>query len=85
MSPGKHNNITAAIELVRDLNDYTKFTINPMRGHFNVAGANKVSSWLTGYPLGINFSRGYPIYGPGEFTTVDVLSKKELEKLSNKE
>lgn len=44
MTSGKHNNITAAIELVRDLNDYTKFTINPMRGHFNVAGANKVSS-----------------------------------------
>ncbi|KXA93364.1 formylmethanofuran dehydrogenase [candidate division MSBL1 archaeon SCGC-AAA259E17] len=79
MSTGKHMNVTAAIQLVKDLNDHTKFVINPMRGHFNVAGANKVLTWLTGYPLGVNFSRGYPIYGPGEFTAVDVLSRKECD------
>lgn len=79
MSPGSHMNITAAIHLVRDLNEYTKFTINPMRGHFNVAGANKVSTWLTGYPLAVNFSRGYPVYGPGEFTAVDILAREECD------
>ncbi len=79
MSSGSHNNIIATMELVKDLNEHTKFTVNPMRGHFNVAGANKVMSWLTGYPVAVNFFRGYPVYGPGEFTTTDVLARKECD------
>ena len=43
-SEGKSRNIEAAIELVRDLNARTKFSIMPMRGHFNVTGANIVSA-----------------------------------------
>jgi hypothetical protein len=42
MSEGKLRNVDEAISLVTDLNDRTKFTIMPMRGHFNVAGANMV-------------------------------------------
>ncbi|KXB04948.1 formylmethanofuran dehydrogenase [candidate division MSBL1 archaeon SCGC-AAA261O19] len=79
LSLGMHMNVLAALELVRDLNDYTKFSINPMRGHFNVTGANKVMTWLTGYPFAVNFSRGYPIYGPGEFTALDVLRRGECD------
>ncbi|MBU2617609.1 MAG: formylmethanofuran dehydrogenase subunit B [Euryarchaeota archaeon] len=79
MSKGKHMNIDAALSLVRDLNDYTKFAMNPMRGHFNVAGANEVLIWQTGYPYSVNFSRGYPRYNPGEFSAVDVLSRKECD------
>lgn len=79
MSRGKHMNIDAAINLVRDLNDHTRFTINPLRGHFNVAGSDEVSTWQTGYPYAINFSRGYPVYNPGEFTAVDVLARGECD------
>lgn len=79
LSPGTHVNLQAALDLVRDLNEHTKFAINPMRGHFNVAGANAVSSWTTGYPFGVNFSRGYPVYGPGEFTAVDLLVRDEAD------
>jgi formylmethanofuran dehydrogenase subunit B len=39
-SAGKFRNIDVAISLVRDLNMRTKFVIMPMRGHFNVTGAN---------------------------------------------
>ncbi len=79
MSSGSHNNIVAALQLVKDLNEETKFSINPMRGHFNVTGANKVTTWQSGYPLGVNFSKGYPIFGPGEFTAVDVLSREQCD------
>jgi formylmethanofuran dehydrogenase subunit B len=74
---GKFRNIEVAISLVRDLNMRTKFLIMPMRGHFNVSGANIVSSWQSGYPYGVDFSSGYPRYNPGETTCMDVLLREE--------
>ncbi|KXA95049.1 formylmethanofuran dehydrogenase [candidate division MSBL1 archaeon SCGC-AAA259E19] len=79
LSAGIHVNIQGALDLVRDLNDHTKFVINPMRGHFNVTGANAVMTWTTGYPFAVNYSRGYPVYGPGEYTAIDVLVRKECD------
>lgn len=79
MTGGKHMNIDAAFRLVRELNDHTKFSIIPMRGHYNVAGADEVSIWQTGYPYAVNFSRGYPLYNPGEFSAVDILARKECD------
>jgi formylmethanofuran dehydrogenase subunit B len=32
-----------------------------------------VIRWTTGYPFGVNLSRGYPRFNPGEFSTVDLL------------
>ncbi|MFX0072726.1 MAG: formylmethanofuran dehydrogenase subunit B, partial [Candidatus Hermodarchaeota archaeon] len=74
-----HRNVDNAICLVRELNDYTKFLIQPMRGHYNVAGSNLVFTWITGYPLAIDFSRGFPRYNPGEFSTVPVLLRDEID------
>jgi formylmethanofuran dehydrogenase subunit B len=74
---GKFRNIEVAISLVRDLNMRTKFLIMPMRGHFNVTGANVVSAWQSGYPYGVDFSLGYPRYNPGETTSMDVLLRGE--------
>ncbi|MDI9578708.1 MAG: hypothetical protein QM398_11320, partial [Thermoproteota archaeon] len=68
-------NIEVAIALTRDLNRRTKFVISPMRGHFNVTGANIVFAWQTGYPYAIDFSQGYPQYNPGEFTINDLLRR----------
>lgn len=79
MSRGKLRNIDAAIALTRDLNYRTKFAIMPMRGHFNVAGANVVSTWQTGYPFAVDFSHGYPRYNPGETSAVDILSRGEAD------
>jgi formylmethanofuran dehydrogenase subunit B len=74
-----HRNIDAAICLVRELNDYTKFLLTPMRGHYNVAGANQVFTWQTGYSYSIDFSRSYARYNPGEFSSVDVLLRDEID------
>jgi formylmethanofuran dehydrogenase subunit B len=79
MSVGKNKNIDAALSLVRELNSKTKFVIMPMRGHFNVNGANNVTTWLTGYPYAVDFTQGYPRYNPGETSAVDLLSRGECD------
>ncbi|MCW4046686.1 MAG: formylmethanofuran dehydrogenase subunit B [Candidatus Bathyarchaeota archaeon] len=78
-SAGKFRNVDVAISLIRDLNRRTKFAILPMRGHFNVTGANTVSTWQSGYPYSVDFSLGYPRYNPGETSVVDVLLRKESD------
>ncbi len=78
-SAGKFRNIEIAISLTRDLNMRTKFLIMPMRGHFNVSGANIVFAWQSGYSFGVDFSLGYPRYNPGETTSMDVLLRGESD------
>ena len=69
----------AVLALVRDMNAYTRFVAKPMRGHGNVTGADNVVSWQTGYPFGVNLSRGYPRFNPGEYTTADTLARGEAD------
>ena len=73
MTRGKHMNSASVLTLVTELNGFTKFVAMPMRGHGNVTGADMVVRWTTGYPFGVNLSRGYPRFNPGEFSTVDLL------------
>jgi formylmethanofuran dehydrogenase subunit B len=35
--------------------------------------------WTTGYPFGINYNRGYPRYNPGEFSTIDLLVRGDVD------
>jgi formylmethanofuran dehydrogenase subunit B len=79
MTRGKHLNTEAVLSLTRDLNKYTRWAAKPMRGHGNVTGADNVVTWQTGYPFGVNLSRGYPRFNPGEFTTSDLLARKEAD------
>jgi formylmethanofuran dehydrogenase subunit B len=78
-SYGKHRNAEAAFNLVKELNNHTKFVIGALRGHCNVAGFNQTASYLYGYPFGLDFSRGYPRYNPGEFTAVDLLRERDVD------
>jgi formylmethanofuran dehydrogenase subunit B len=79
MSKGKSRNVDVALSLAQDLNERTKFVIMPMRGHFNVTGADTVFTWQTGFPYAVDFSLGYPCYNPGETTAVDVLLRKDSD------
>ena len=79
MTRGKHYNSAAVLALARDLNRFTRFVAKPMRGHGNVTGADNVVAWSTGYPFGVNLGRGYPRFNPGEFTTVDLLARREAD------
>lgn len=76
---GKHGNAAAALTLVAELNAFTKFVAMPMRDHGNEAGVDHVLSWTTGYPLGVDLSRGYPRSNPGEFTGVDLLTRGDVD------
>lgn len=79
MTRGKHLNVEAALALATDLNAFTRFYANPMRGHGNVTGADNVVSWQTGYPFGVHLGKGFPRFNPGEFTTTDTLARKEAD------
>jgi formylmethanofuran dehydrogenase subunit A len=79
MTRGKHANSEALLALTRDMNAYTRFVAKPNRGHGNVTGADNVVSWRTGYPFGVNHSRGYPRFNPGEYTTSDTLANGEAD------
>lgn len=79
MTRGRDLNVRELFSLVADLNSLTRFSVVPMRGHSNVAGADQVMTWQTGYPFAVSFAKGYPVYGPGEFTTVDVLARQEAD------
>ena len=79
MTRGRHFNSGALLSLAADLNEFTHFVAKPVRGHGNVTGADNVVSWQTGYPFGVNFSHGFPRFNPGEFTTVDVLSRGDAD------
>ena len=76
---GKHRNIDTAICLVTDLNLYTKFSLIPMRGHYNVTGFNQVCTWEVGYPFCVDFATGSPRYNPGESGSNDLLQNKETD------
>jgi formylmethanofuran dehydrogenase subunit B len=79
MTRGKHMNSAALLTLAAELNAFTKFVAMPMRGHGNVTGGDVIMRWQTGYPFGVNLSRGYPRFNPGEFTSVDVLIRGDVD------
>ena len=80
-SRGKHRNIDTAIMMVQDLNDYAKWTLIPMRGHYNVTGFNQVCTWESGYPYCVDFSGGEPRYNPGETGANDLLQNREADAM----
>jgi formylmethanofuran dehydrogenase subunit B len=79
MSRGRDLNVSELFSLVAELNAQTRFSAIPMRGHGNVAGADQVLTWQSGYPFAVSFAPGYPRYGPGEFSAVDVLARGEAD------
>ncbi|MGM0386485.1 MAG: formylmethanofuran dehydrogenase subunit B [Actinomycetota bacterium] len=76
---GRDLTISELFTLVAELNEHTRFSVIPMRGHGNVAGADQVMTWQSGYPFAVSLARGYPVYGPGEFSAVDVLARGEAD------
>jgi len=79
MTRGKQMNSAAVLTLATELNAYTKFVTMPMRGHGNVTGSDMVMRWSTGYPFGVSLCRGYPRFNPGEFSTVDLLVRGDVD------
>ena len=72
-------NVEALLSLVTDLNDHTRFIARRMRIPGDVAGADSVLCWQTGFPFSVNLSRGYPRYNPGEYTANNLLANQEVD------
>ena len=58
--PGGSAVVEAALLLVRDLNEATRFVALGLGGPGNAAGAEAVLAWQTGYALGVDFAPGWP-------------------------
>ena len=77
----KNHNIDAAIMLTKDLNEFSKYSIMPMRGHYNVTGSGEVLGWQFGFPYAVDLSRGIARYNPGETTSNDLLMRGEVDAI----
>jgi formylmethanofuran dehydrogenase subunit B len=78
-SEARFRAIEEAIKLVQELNEWTKFVLLPMRGHYNVNGANQVLLWNTGYPYAVDFARGFPRMIVGVTSTPDLLANGDVD------
>ena len=78
-SISKNHNIDEAIAVTKDLNEYTKFSIMPMRGHYNVTGSGEVLAWQFGYPYSVDLTRGFARYNPGDSSSIDLLIRGEID------
>jgi formylmethanofuran dehydrogenase subunit B len=78
-SRGRHLNTEAILALTRDMNQYTRFVCKANRSHSNLAGADNVLTWRTGFPFGVNLARGYPRFNPGEYTVTEALARHEVD------
>jgi len=74
-----HRQVEALLQLVTDLNAHTRFYARRMRRLGDVAGADSVLTWQTGYPFAVNFALGYPRYNPGEWSAPDMLARGEVD------
>lgn len=76
-SRSKYKNGEAMSSLISDLNQHTKAVMIGMRRRYNITGFGQVATWETGFPMTIDFARGYPYYNPGETGANDLLVRGE--------
>lgn len=74
-----HANVEALLRLVTDLNAHTRFVARRMRIPGDVAGADTVLCWQTGYPFAVNLARGFPRYQPDEYSANRLLARGEVD------
>jgi formylmethanofuran dehydrogenase subunit B len=75
--PLGHRVVEALLQLTIELNAFTRFQARRLRVLGDVAGADNVLCWQTGYPFSVNFSSGVPRYNPGEFSAGEMLARGE--------
>jgi formylmethanofuran dehydrogenase subunit B len=71
----------ALIALAQTLNGPTRCALSMLRGGGNRSGADAVATWQTGFPIAVDFSRGYPRYLPHEGTAHARLARGEVDAL----
>lgn len=66
--------VQAAVDLVAELNEHTRFACLPLAPGDGAASLQQVAGWKCGFPLRIGFSAGMPLYDPYHYTTQRMLS-----------
>lgn len=72
-----HQKVGALLSLATDLHEKTRFVVRRMRRYGDVAGADSVLCWQTGYPFSVALHRGFPQYNPGEYSAGGLLERAE--------
>jgi len=68
-------------ETVKYLTRFTRFAGFALGGNDGGMTANSVCAWQSGYPLRVNFNKGYPDYDAYRYSTHNVLKNKEVDSL----
>ena len=68
-------------ETVKYLTRFTRFAGFSLGGNDGSMTANSVCAWQSGYPLRVNFNKGYPDYDAHRYSTQNVLKNKEVDSL----
>jgi formylmethanofuran dehydrogenase subunit B len=68
-------------EIVKYLTRFTRFAGFALGGNDGGMTANSVCAWQSGYPLRVNFNKGYPEYDAHRYSTKNVLKNKEADSL----
>ena len=73
--------IQSLTELAKYLTRETRFAGFTLGGNDGATTANSLCTWQSGYPLRVNFNKGYPEYDPNRYTTSNVLKNKEVDSM----
>ncbi len=68
-------------EIVKYLTRITRFAGFSLAGNDGATTANSVCAWQSGFPLRVNFNKGYPDYDAHRYSTRHVLKNKEVDAL----
>ncbi len=68
-------------EVAKYLTRITRFAGFSLAGNDGATTANSVCAWQSGYPLRVNFNKGYPDYDAHHYSTSNVLKNKEVDTL----
>ncbi|HUL03500.1 MAG TPA: hypothetical protein VLV16_09765 [Gemmatimonadales bacterium] len=68
----------ALIALAQALNGPSRCALLSLRGGGNRSGADAVLTWQTGFPVAVDFSRGYPCYRPRD-DPATLLARREVD------
>lgn len=81
-SPGTFHNLDALNQFIAALkrNQQVQAYAVSMAGHYNMVGLTTVLTAQTGFPFGLDYTRGTPPrWNPGETTFVDLLARDQLD------
>ena len=71
--------VAALIALAQALNGPTRCALSLLRAGGNRSGADAVLTAQTGYPLAVEFSRGWPRYRPYDGTAAQRVRRGEVD------